>query len=79
MFKCLKEIKSEEPIVVTEAEPQDNKKVLKLVLIIAGGVLVAAGIAFLVYKLIQHFSEKDFGDYDDFDEDEDFFEGEENS
>ena len=74
MFKCLKEIAPEKPVIVEESE-QDDKKVLKLVLIIAGGILVAAGIAFLVYKLIERYGEKNFGDYDDCDEDEDFFEG----
>ena len=54
MFKCLKEIAPEKPVIVEESE-QDDKKVLKLVLIIAGGILVAAGIAFLVYKLIERY------------------------
>jgi flagellar basal body-associated protein FliL len=76
MLEWLKSLGTEKTPVVVEAPETDEKKILKLVLIISCSVLLAAGIAFLVYRLIKKYGEQDYGDYEDTDEDEDFFEGE---
>ena len=56
-------------------ETPDKKKILILIGIIASAVLLAAGIAFLVYRLVAKRAEE----FDEFDEDpdEDLFEEEE--
>ena len=76
MLEWFKSLGAEKAPVVVEAPETDEKKILKLVLIISCSILLAAGIAFLVYRLIKKYGEQDYGDYEDTDEDEDFFEGE---
>ena len=59
---------------VPEKKETDKKKVLLLVGIIAGGILLAAGIAWLVYRLVKKRAELE-EDYE-YDPDADFFEEE---
>ncbi|MBR4768884.1 MAG: hypothetical protein IK088_07900 [Lachnospiraceae bacterium] len=54
----------------------DVAKIVKIVLIVLGCLLLAAGIAVLVYKLVLKFQEEECGDYGDGEDEDDFFEGE---
>ena len=55
---------------------QENKKTIIMVLAVIGGLVVAAGIAYLVYRLLKPFDADDLED-DDFEYEEDFFAAEE--
>ena len=55
---------------------EENKKTIILILAIIGGLAVAAGIAYLVYRILKPFDADDLED-DDFEDEEDFFETEE--
>ena len=55
---------------------QENKKTIIMVLAVIGGLVVAAGIAYLVYRLLKPFDADDLED-DDFEDEEDFFAAEE--
>ncbi len=55
---------------------KENKKTIIIVLAAIGGLVVAAGIAYLVYRLLKPFDADDLED-DDFEDEEDFFETEE--
>ena len=55
---------------------QENKKTIVMVLAVIGGLVVAAGIAYLVYRLLKPFDADDLED-DDFEDEEDFFATEE--
>ena len=55
---------------------QENKKTIIIVLAGIGGLVVAAGIAYLVYRLLKPFDADDLED-DDFEDEEDFFAAEE--
>ena len=54
---------------------KENKKTLVIILAVIGGPVVAAGIAYLVYRLLKPFDADDLED-DDFEDEEDFFETE---
>ncbi len=54
---------------------KENKKTLVIILAVIGGLVVAAGIAYLVYRLLKPFDADDLED-DDFEDEEDFFETE---
>ena len=56
---------------------EENKKTLVMILAIIGGLCVAAGIAYLVYRLVRPFDADDLEDDDLFEDEEDFFETEE--
>ena len=56
-------------------EKKDKKNIIILVSIIAGAVLAAAGVAFLVYRLISKRAETEYEEFDD-DPESDFFEEE---
>lgn len=55
---------------------KENKKTIIMILAIIGGLVVAAGIAYLVYRLLKPFDADDLED-DDFEDEEDFFAAEE--
>lgn len=55
---------------------KENKKTIIMVLAVIGGLVVAAGIAYLVYRLLKPFDADDLED-DDFEDEEDFFAAEE--
>ena len=55
---------------------QENKKTIIMVLAVICGLVVAAGIAYLVYRLLKPFDADDLED-DDFEDEEDFFAAEE--
>lgn len=55
---------------------KENKKTLVIILAVIGGLVVAAGIAYLVYRLLKPFDADDLED-DDFEDEEDFFAAEE--
>ena len=55
---------------------KENKKTIVMILAIIGGLVVAAGIAYLVYRLLKPFDADDLED-DDFEDEEDFFAAEE--
>ena len=55
---------------------QENKNTIIMVLAVIGGLVVAAGIAYLVYRLLKPFDADDLED-DDFEDEEDFFAAEE--
>ncbi len=55
---------------------KENKKTIVMVLAVIGGLVVAAGIAYLVYRLLKPFDADDLED-DDFEDEEDFFAAEE--
>ena len=54
---------------------KENKKTLTIILAIIGGLVVAAGIAYLVYRILKPFDADDLED-EDFEDEEDFFETE---
>ena len=55
---------------------KENQKTIIMILAIIGGLVVAAGIAYLVYRLLKPFDADDLED-DDFEDEEDFFAAEE--
>ena len=55
---------------------KENQKTIVMILAIIGGLVVAAGIAYLVYRLLKPFDADDLED-DDFEDEEDFFAAEE--
>ena len=55
---------------------KENKKTATIILAVIGGLVVAAGIAYLVYRILKPFDADDLED-DDFEDEEDFFETEE--
>ena len=60
---------------VPTEEKMDKKNIIILVSIIAGAILIAAGIAFLVYRLVSKRAEMEYEEFDD-DPESDFFEEE---
>ena len=53
----------------------DKKQIIILVSVIAGAVLLAAGIAYLVYRLVSKRAELEYDEFED-DPESDFFEDE---
>ncbi len=60
---------------VPTEEKMDKKNIIILVSIIAGAVLIAAGVAFLIYRLVSKRAEMEYEEFDD-DPESDFFEEE---
>ena len=56
-------------------EKTDKKNIIILVSVIAGAILIAAGVAFLIYRLVQKRAEMEYEEFDD-DPESDFFEEE---
>ncbi|MBO4410718.1 MAG: hypothetical protein J5794_00795 [Lachnospiraceae bacterium] len=71
MLELLKQWKKK----ITEI-PEDRKKLLITCGIIVGAVLLAAGVAYLVYRLLSKRNEEEPGDYDE-DLEDDFIDEEE--
>lgn len=71
MFDFLKRYEKKTP-----ALREDQKKIFLIVGIAACSILLAAGIAYLVYRLISRRAELELEEYED-DPEDDFFEDEE--